>query len=75
MFFNSVSQVNYAKDKGRAKMSIFLIFMTVVGCLFTINLAKHHKSSGKSTYSEDLNKQHAQYSKLHQEQIRNTEKN
>ena len=49
--------------------------MTVVGCLFTINLAKYHKSQGKSSYTEDLIKQHAEYSKAHREQMKITEKN
>ena len=71
----SSTQVNFARDKGRAKMSIILIFLTVFGALFTINLAKYLKKQGKSTWSEDMNKKHAEYSKMHQDAIRNTHKN
>jgi hypothetical protein len=67
-----VTQVNAAKDKGRAHMSIILIFVTIVGCLSTVLLAKYHKNSGKSTYTEDIMRGHAQYSKAHQEQLRTT---
>ena len=67
-----VSQVNSAKDKGRASFSIILIIVCVLGCLFTVLLAKYHKYSGKTTYTENLIKQHAQYSKMHQEQLRST---
>lgn len=75
IFNFSSTQVNFARDKGRAKMSIILILCTVAGALFTINLAKYHKKQGKSTYCEDMNKQHAEYSKMHLDQIRNTHKN
>ena len=67
--------MNFARDKGRARMSLILIFLTVVGCFSTVFLAKYHKSTGKSSYSEDLMNQHAQYSKMHRDQMRITQKN
>jgi len=63
-----VTQVNAVKDKGRANMIIFLIFVTIVGCPSTVVFVKYHKNSVKSTFMEDIMRGHVQYSKARQEQ-------
>lgn len=65
--------MNYARDKGRARATIFLIGFTIFASICIISIAKHDKKS-KTTYQDDLMQQHAVYSKSHQEAIKSNYK-
>jgi hypothetical protein len=44
-----MSTFHDAKDKGRVKVSLGLLFVTFITAVFVINHAKHLKKNGKMT--------------------------
>jgi hypothetical protein len=64
-----LSQLHYAKDKGRARMVIILLGVTVLGAMVSIFLGKRDHGKGKR-YTDDMVRQHAQYNKNFQELAR-----
>ncbi len=65
----SLTQLHYAKDKGRARMVIVLLGVTVLGALFSVFLGKRDHGRGKR-YTDDMVRQHAQYNKNFQDMAR-----
>lgn len=63
----------YAKDKARATATLFLIGMTVVGSLAAIYIGKRDRKLGYR-HADDIIKRHAEYSKSHQDMIKNMKK-
>lgn len=64
------SQVNFAKDKGRASMTIVLIGMTILGACVAIFIGKRDHKRGMR-HTDDIIKQHSEYSKVHQDMLKN----
>ncbi|CAF0995705.1 unnamed protein product [Brachionus calyciflorus] len=67
-----VSQVNYAKDKGRATMTVILIGATIFGCIVAIFAGKRDQKKGMK-HTDDIIKKHSEYSKIHQEMLKKRE--
>ncbi|RNA40589.1 hypothetical protein BpHYR1_021539 [Brachionus plicatilis] len=68
------SQVHFAKDKGRAYMTIVGIGITVLGSFIAVLIGKRdHKRGMKHT--DDIIKQHSEYSKAHQEMLKKKAEN
>jgi hypothetical protein len=62
--------LNYAKDKGRARATLYLIGLTIAGAAIAAYLGRsHHKQGMRRT--DEMVKQHAEYSKLHHDLIKN----
>ena len=61
-----ISQLYYARDKGRASGMVILLAITIVGSVLAAVYGKSAHKSGVR-YTDDIVKQHAEYSKAHQE--------
>jgi len=62
--------LNYAKDKGRARATLYLIGLTIAGGALAAYFGRRHHEQGMRR-TDDINKQHAEYSKLHNELLKN----
>ena len=71
LILNSKQQLYYAKDKARARMTLILIAMTILGSLGAIFIGKIEQKAGKR-HSDDILREHAQYSQAHRDQIRHS---
>lgn len=67
----SKQQLYYAKDKARARMTLILIAMTILGSIGVIFIGKHEQKAGKR-HADDILREHAQYSQAHRDQIRHS---
>jgi hypothetical protein len=63
-------QLNYAKDKGRARATVYLIGLTILGAAVAAYFGRRHHEQGMRR-TDDLIKQHAEYSKLHSDLLKN----
>jgi hypothetical protein len=73
-FISRYSQLSYAKDKGRATATVYLIAFTIVGCIASAFLGSRHRKQGIANYEDELIKKHSEYSKAHQELIKSSHK-
>lgn len=67
--FERASQVNYAKDKGRAAGVVIGIVLTILGAGVAVFFGKRDHKKGKK-YTDDIINQHAEYSSAHQAMVK-----
>ena len=61
-----IEELYYSRDKGRAKGMVVLVLMCILGSGVAAYIGKQAHKRGVR-YTDDINKQHAEYSKAHQE--------
>lgn len=68
---SSAQTFTYAKDRARAKISLYLIGLTCVGAGIAIYRGRHDRDKGISRNDLSFD-EHMKYSKMHQNLDRNT---
>ena len=72
--FLSATTVNYARDKGRSKVVVVGIFVTIAISILIIQVAKYQSKGRHLSIESEMNAKHAAYSKHHQEALKSTYK-
>lgn len=66
---NSAQQLAYARDKGRAQMTIYLIGLTILISFGVAWYGKREHSKGRR-HTDEIIRQHAEYSQAHRDMLK-----